>query len=242
MALVTIAAAALETYVARILAAAGCDEAEAARIGHHLLSANLAGHDSHGVLRVPRYVQWLREGKVRAGQTLTVVAETATHAVVDGNHGFGQTIGPLAVDIGITKARLTRSRCGRPAQRRASRADRRLGGARGAGGAGLDPFRERRHGRDRGALRRRGPALRHQPALHRRPARRRSAAAARLCDQPRCGRQGARCVPRWQAGAAGCPHRPGRHAQRRSRRALRPSRGHGDARSRQRRGCVAGVR
>jgi len=104
--LVRIPAESLEAYIARILAAAGCDEAEAARIGHHLLSANLAGHDSHGVLRVPRYVQWLREGKVRAGQTLTVVTETATHAVVDGNYGFGQTIGPLAVDIGITKARL----------------------------------------------------------------------------------------------------------------------------------------
>jgi uncharacterized oxidoreductase len=96
---------ALEAYVARIFLAAGCDEAEARRIGHHLVSANLAGHDSHGVLRVPRYVQWLRDGKVRAGQTLTVVAESATHAVVDGNLGFGQTVGPLAVDLGIAKAR-----------------------------------------------------------------------------------------------------------------------------------------
>jgi uncharacterized oxidoreductase len=101
----TIPAAALEAYVARIFTAAGCDGAEAARIGHHLVSANLAGHDSHGVHRVPRYVQWLREGKVRAGQALTVVVESATHAVVDGNMGFGQTIGPLVVDLGIAKAR-----------------------------------------------------------------------------------------------------------------------------------------
>ena len=103
--MVTIPADALEAYVARIFVMAGCDEAEAGRIGHHLVSANLAGHDSHGVHRVPRYVQWLREGKVCAGQTLTVVTESATHAVVDGNLGFGQTIGPLAVDLGIAKAR-----------------------------------------------------------------------------------------------------------------------------------------
>lgn len=101
---VTIPAQALEAYVVRIFEAAGCDPAEAARIGHHLVSANLAGHDSHGVLRVPRYVEWLRDGKVRAGQQLTVVAESATHAVLDGNRGFGQTIGPLAVDLGIAKA------------------------------------------------------------------------------------------------------------------------------------------
>lgn len=101
----TVAVDTLREFVARIFTAAGCDAEEAGRIGHHLVSANLAGHDSHGVIRVPRYVQWLQEGKVRAGQTPTVVAESANHAVVDGNLGFGQTIGPATVDMGIAKAR-----------------------------------------------------------------------------------------------------------------------------------------
>lgn len=102
---VTVPHATLQRYSAAIFEAAGCASDEAARIPRHLLSANLAGHDSHGVIRVPRYVQWLQEGKVRAGQVPTVLHETATHAVVDGNLGFGQTIGPLAVDLGIGKAR-----------------------------------------------------------------------------------------------------------------------------------------
>lgn len=101
----TLPADVLTGLVADIFRAAGCDAAEAGRIGHHLVSANLAGHDSHGVIRTARYVQWLQEGKVRAGQTLTVVTESPTHALVDGNWGFGQTIGPLAVDLGIAKAR-----------------------------------------------------------------------------------------------------------------------------------------
>ena len=101
----TVAADTLRDFVSRIFVAAGCDAEEAGRIGHHLLSANLAGHDSHGVIRVPRYVQWLQEGKVRAGQAPTVVAESANHAVIDGNLGFGQTIGPATVDLGIAKAR-----------------------------------------------------------------------------------------------------------------------------------------
>ncbi len=100
-----VAADTLRSFIAEIFAAAGCGAEEAGRIGHHLVSANLAGHDSHGVIRVPRYVQWLHEGKVRAGQTPTVAAESANHAVIDGNLGFGQTIGPAAVDIGIAKAR-----------------------------------------------------------------------------------------------------------------------------------------
>lgn len=102
---VTIAAARLEGLIADIFAASGCARDEAARIGRYLLSANLAGHDSHGVIRTPRYVQWLQEGKVLAGQTLSVVSEGPVFATVDGNYGFGQTIGPLAVDLGIAKAR-----------------------------------------------------------------------------------------------------------------------------------------
>ncbi len=103
--MVTVPAPALESFVARIFAAAGCDAAEAARIAFHLTGANLTGHDSHGVIRAPRYVEWLQGGLVLAGQTITVVSESASHAVVDGNSGFGQTIGPLAVDLGIAKAR-----------------------------------------------------------------------------------------------------------------------------------------
>ncbi|MBN8903796.1 MAG: Ldh family oxidoreductase, partial [Rhodospirillales bacterium] len=94
-----------EGFIAEIFTAAGCDAAEGKQVAHHLLSANLTGHDSHGVIRTPRYIQWLQEGKVRAGQSLTVVHDTPTHAIVDGNYGLGQTIGPLAVDLGIAKAR-----------------------------------------------------------------------------------------------------------------------------------------
>ena len=102
-----VAADPLRDLLADIFAAAGCKRDEAERIGHYLVSSNLAGHDSHGVIRTPRYVLWLQEGKVLAGQTLTIVSESPGHATVDGNHGFGQTIGPLAVDMGIAKARAS---------------------------------------------------------------------------------------------------------------------------------------
>ena len=102
---VVVFADALRSFVAALFAAAGCDADEAGRIGQYLVSANLAGHDSHGVIRAPRYVRELKQGDVFAGQTLTIVTDSPTHATVDGNHGFGQTIAPLAVDLGIAKAR-----------------------------------------------------------------------------------------------------------------------------------------
>ena len=102
---VTLQAATLQDYIGRIFEAAGCAPAEAERTTRHLLSANLTGHDSHGIIRVPRYVQWLQEGLVFAGRSITVVMESATHAVVDGNQGLGQTVAEQAVDLGIAKAR-----------------------------------------------------------------------------------------------------------------------------------------
>jgi uncharacterized oxidoreductase len=100
----TVPADTLRRLLADIFAAAGCARDEAERIGHYLVSSNLAGHDSHGVIRTPRYVGELKAGRVFAGRTIEIVAEGPTHATVDGGFGFGQTIGPQAVDLGIAKA------------------------------------------------------------------------------------------------------------------------------------------
>lgn len=94
----------LQDIAARIFAAAGCSDSEAECIGRRLVEANLVGHDSHGVLRIPFYVQWLQEGKVLADQTIDVVLETDILAVVDGRYGFGQSIGEQAVQLGIDKS------------------------------------------------------------------------------------------------------------------------------------------
>ncbi len=100
-----VAADRLRGFVSDIFSAAGCAAEEAGRIAHFLVSANLAGHDSHGVIRTPRYVRELQHGLVLAGRTIEIVRESPTHATVDGGYGFGQTIGPQAVDLGIAKAR-----------------------------------------------------------------------------------------------------------------------------------------
>ena len=101
--MVTIGAAALSEFVRDIFAKSGCSAAESERIGRYLVSANLTGHDSHGVVRVPRYLQWQRDGVVFADQKVKLLSETPVLAVLDGCYGFGQTVGPQAVAIGIDK-------------------------------------------------------------------------------------------------------------------------------------------
>jgi hydroxycarboxylate dehydrogenase B len=94
----------LQRLVSDIFAAAGCSPAEHERIAHYLVEANLVGHDSHGVIRVPSYVDWLRAGKVLANQELTIVFENDALAVVDGQFGFGQVMGERATRLGIAKS------------------------------------------------------------------------------------------------------------------------------------------
>jgi uncharacterized oxidoreductase len=93
----------LRALSAAIFKAAGCQADEAERIAVHLVEANLVGHDSHGVIRVPPYVQWLRAGKVLANRSLEIVFENEAIAVVDGQFGFGQSIGEQAMKLGIAK-------------------------------------------------------------------------------------------------------------------------------------------
>ena len=102
---ITIAASTLAGFVRDIFVAAGCSSDEGERIGKYLVEANLTGHDSHGVIRVPRYVQMLRDGAIVPDVTVDVVIDTPVLAVVDGKYGFGQTVAPQAVRIGIDKCK-----------------------------------------------------------------------------------------------------------------------------------------
>lgn len=95
----------LKDLLARIFAAAGGSGEEARVIAVNLVNANLAGHDSHGVVRTQRYCQWVADGKVHFGRAPSTVIDAPTFALIDGNRGFGQTVGIEAVRIGVEKAR-----------------------------------------------------------------------------------------------------------------------------------------
>ena len=101
----TIAAAKLTQLVAAIMQGAGCGEVEAATIARRLVDSNLVGHDSHGVLRVPRYLDWIKDDTLRPNTAPTLVFDSDTIAIVDGNRGFGQVTGEFATKLGIAKAR-----------------------------------------------------------------------------------------------------------------------------------------
>lgn len=91
--------------VQQIFSRAGCHAPEDAQIARRLVESNLVGHDSHGVIRVAYYIDWLKKDMVRANQKVQTVFETDTLAVLDGQRGFGQSVGEQALDIAIAKAK-----------------------------------------------------------------------------------------------------------------------------------------
>jgi hydroxycarboxylate dehydrogenase B len=95
----------LRAFVASVFRATGSADGEARIVGDHLVDANLAGHESHGVIRVSKYVDWHAKGMVLANQHAVVVRETMCNAVIDGQFGYGQVIGREAMDLAIAKAR-----------------------------------------------------------------------------------------------------------------------------------------
>jgi uncharacterized oxidoreductase len=83
----------------------GAEAGEAEQVASHLIDANLAGHDSHGVGMLPAYMAGVTDGQLRPGTNLTVEQDRGPFLLVDGSQGFGQVIARQAMELGIAKAR-----------------------------------------------------------------------------------------------------------------------------------------
>lgn len=102
-----ISADALKTFARSLLVAGGVAEEEARIVGDSLVEANLRGHDSHGVMRIPFYLDAAKKGEVVPGAPFTVVRETSTVVTADGHWGFGQTQAHRLLDRLIDKAKMS---------------------------------------------------------------------------------------------------------------------------------------
>ncbi len=88
-----------------LLIAAGASAREAAIVMRHCIDANLAGHDSHGIIQIPSYIDRIKAGHIVPGAAWEIVQESATTTVVDGNWGFGYVANERAMQYTIDKAR-----------------------------------------------------------------------------------------------------------------------------------------
>ncbi len=101
----TVDALKLEQLTRDIFAARGVPPGDAAWIATLLVRANLRGHDSHGVIRIPHYVRAMKAGEVNPTPEIRVEADTPTIALIDGDLGFGQVVARRGITLAIDKAR-----------------------------------------------------------------------------------------------------------------------------------------
>ncbi len=80
----------LRTLARQLLLAVDTAPEAASIVADSLVNANLAGHDSHGVLRLPGYLAGVELGHVRPTATPRLVSESGATAIVDAEGGWGQ--------------------------------------------------------------------------------------------------------------------------------------------------------
>jgi hydroxycarboxylate dehydrogenase B len=104
----TLTAGAVHDLTAAIFRATGAPDDLAAQVADVLVDNHLAGHDSHGILRIPEYVESIRRGEIVPVARPKVLDESPASALISGNWAFGQVSAIYAADLAIAKAKRAR--------------------------------------------------------------------------------------------------------------------------------------
>jgi len=72
----------LQALATRIFAALGVPQDDASWVAQLLVRANLRGHDSHGVIRVPQYVGSIRKGESNPRPALRIPRTAAVQGSI----------------------------------------------------------------------------------------------------------------------------------------------------------------
>jgi len=100
-----IAAERLQKIGAALLVGARASREEADTVARGCVAANLAGHDSHGIILIPSYVERIKVGHIVPGAPFKIVQESPATTVIDGHWGFGFVVNEKAMRLTIEKAK-----------------------------------------------------------------------------------------------------------------------------------------
>ncbi len=98
-------AAELQDFAKNVFIKVGMPSEDAALEAEVLVWANLRGVDSHGVLRIPSYVDRVDRGDMNPRPSIRVERETPAVLLIEGDHAFGPVVTVFAMKRVIEKAR-----------------------------------------------------------------------------------------------------------------------------------------
>ncbi|MEM2440135.1 MAG: Ldh family oxidoreductase [Candidatus Bathyarchaeia archaeon] len=92
-------------FCVNILKRVGVNEENARMVADNLVMANLRGADSHGVARLPTYVERVLRGFIDPQGPIEIVKEHGATALIDAHNNFGQVAAVHAVNLATGKVR-----------------------------------------------------------------------------------------------------------------------------------------
>src|SRR5438477_7814960 len=95
----------LTRAIEAIVAAGGSESREAKLVAENLVTANLLGHDSHGIGMIPRYIDAVLEGGLAPNAHPKATLDAGALLALDGCKGYGQAIGGEAMQMAIERTK-----------------------------------------------------------------------------------------------------------------------------------------
>lgn len=97
----------IKEWLSEIFVAAGCPETQAHQIAYNLVDADASGHASHGIVRVPRYIDYINTGTVQPVCRFNTLTQSGNLVLLDGQYSFGQVLGHHVVELATSLAQET---------------------------------------------------------------------------------------------------------------------------------------
>jgi hydroxycarboxylate dehydrogenase B len=94
----------LTEFTVKMLKAVGSSDEEARIVAEHLVQANLYGVDSHGVIRIPEYIDEIEHDRMKVMTSPKLIKETKATATIDAQFGYGQVAAKMSMNLAIKKA------------------------------------------------------------------------------------------------------------------------------------------
>lgn len=95
-------------FCVNVFSKVGASKRDAEVVSEHLVAANLRGLDSHGAfIRLPSYLPDIERGLINVKPNVSIVRESCSSALLDGDNCLGQIAAMRATDLAIEKAKAT---------------------------------------------------------------------------------------------------------------------------------------
>jgi L-2-hydroxycarboxylate dehydrogenase (NAD+) len=94
----------LNDFLMKVLQQVGCKEFQASAVADVCLEADMRGISSHGVARLPRYIDHIQKGLIQPEAEPELLFNTGVSAVYDGHHGVGQYVAKIVCEKAVQMA------------------------------------------------------------------------------------------------------------------------------------------